>query len=233
VRAILAGSIPVRGDSSMTRPVEGATLLAQMRWRYSVKRFDKARKIAPEEWAVLEEALVLTPSSYGIQPWKFIVVTDQPTKEKLVPLSWNQQQVADCSHVVVFCARKPIAIDDVEAHLARMVEVRGLTPESLAKFRNVLVADLLEGARSWKINEWAANQVYIALGNFLTCAAQLGIDACPMEGFDPAKYDQLLGLPKRRLGSVVVCCAGYRGADDKYATTKKVRFPIDQVIERI
>lgn len=217
----------------MVGPTPHEFLLQQLQWRYSVKRFDRAKKIAPEEWRALEEALVLTPSSYGLQPWKFVVVTDQATKEKLLPLSWNQSQIVDCSHVVVFCIKKPLKTEDVDAHIARMVEVRGVPLDSLAKYRSIVVADLIEGARSLRIHEWAANQVYIALGSFMTSAALLSIDTCPMEGFEPAKYDQALGLAKRGLASTVVCTAGYRSAEDRYATSKKVRFSVEQVVERV
>jgi nitroreductase len=217
----------------MSRPVANDLLLQQLRWRYAVKKFDATKKIAPADWATLEEALVLSPSSYGVQPWKFVVITDPATKERLLPLSWNQQQVVDGSHVVVFCIKKPLKTEDIDAHIARIVEVRGVAPESLAKYRDMMVRDLIEGARSWKINEWAANQVFIALGNFMTAAAMLAIDTCPMEGFEPVKYDRELGLAKRGLAASVVCVAGYRAGDDKYAAHKKVRFPIEQVVERI
>ncbi len=214
-------------------PVSNESLLAQLRWRYAVKRFDPARKIAPADWKTLEEALVLTPSSYGIQPWKFVVVTEQATKDRLVPAAWNQRQVADASHVVVLCIKKHLTADDVDAFVRRTAQVRGVAPESLDKFKAMMVGDLIEGARSWVINQWAANQVYIALGNFMTSAALLGIDTCPMEGFEPPKVDQVLGLPKKGLGSTVLCAAGYRSSDDKYASLPKVRFPVDAVVERI
>lgn len=210
-----------------------ATLLAQLRWRYAVKKFDATKSIPAETWTALEESLVLTPSSYGMQPWKFVVITDPATKEKLVPFSWNQRQIADASHVVVFCIKKHLKVEEIDAHLANMAAVRGVTVESLDRFRSMLVADLIEGARSVKINEWAAHQVYIALGNFMTAAALLGVDTCPMEGFEPPKYDQALGLARRGLASTVVCVAGYRAADDKYAALKKVRFPPAQVIDRV
>lgn len=217
----------------MSSSVGNDVLLAQLRWRYAVKKFDPARRISPADWKTLEEALVLTPSSYGLQPWKFIVITDQATKERLVPHSFNQSQIADCSHVVVFCIQKALKSEHVDAHIARFAELRGVTPESLAKTRDRMVADVVDGARSWRVNEWAANQTYIALGNFMTCAALLAIDTCPMEGFEPAKYDRELGLARRGLASSVVCVAGYRSADDKGATIPKVRFPLERVIERI
>ena len=217
----------------MSRPVGNDVLLAQLRWRYAVKKFDRSRKIAPADWEALEQALVLTPSSYGLQPWKFVVVTDQAMKDRLVPHSYNQAQIADCSHVVVFSIWKPLRIEHIDAHVARYAEVRGSTIESLARFRGRVIADVIEGARSWRANDWAANQAFIALGNFMTSAAMVGIDTCPMEGFDPAKYDQELGLAKRGLAATVVCVAGYRSADDKYASSPKVRFEVDQVVERI
>jgi nitroreductase len=213
--------------------LEASALLAQLRWRYAVKKFDATRKIAPAQWRALEEALVLTPSSYGVQPWKFVVVTDPAVREKLLPVSWNQRQVVDASHLVVMCIKKNLQPADLDAYVRRIAEVRGATVESLAKYREMMVGDLVHGARSWNINQWAANQVYIALGNFMTAAAVLGVDTCPMEGFEPAKYDQILGLAKKGLAATVVCVAGHRAADDKYAELPKVRFAHEDVIERV
>jgi len=207
-------------------------LLAALRWRYAVKRFDPARKIEPATWRALEEALVLTPSSYGLQPWKFVVVEDPATREKLLPMSFNQRQVVDASHLVVFCIRKALSPDDVQRHVARTAEVRGVAPESLAKFGAMMVRDMVHGPRSLHVNDWAANQLFIALGNFMTAAAVLGVDTCPMEGFEPTKYDDFLGLSARGLAATVCCAAGYRAGDDKYATLPKVRFEAKDVIER-
>lgn len=208
-------------------------VLKQLQWRYATKQFDPARKISPHDWEALEEVLVLTPSSYGAQPWKFIVVTNPAVKEKLVAFSWGQRQVADCSHLVVFAIRKNMDGDHIDAHLKRIVEVRGGSHEALAPLRKMMVGDVVEGPRGEKVNEWAACQVYIALGNFMTSAAMLGIDTCPMEGFQPGKYDDVLGLEAFGLASVVACCAGYRHAGDKYAALPKVRFHKDDVIVRI
>jgi nitroreductase len=216
-----------------TKPVSNETLLAQLRWRYATKKFDATRKISAEDWRTLEEALVLTPSSYGLQPWKFIVITNQATKQKLVPVSWGQQQVADCSHVVVFATKTKLSASDVDRYLEQIAKVRGVPASSLATFRQMMMGDVVEGERSKIVAEWAARQVYIALGNFMTSAALLGVDTCPMEGFEPAKYDEILGLPARGLHTAVVAVAGYRAADDKYASLPKVRFPTTEVIEHI
>lgn len=208
-------------------------LLQQLRWRYATKKFDSTKTIPAADWDALEETLVLTPSSYGLQPWKFIVVTDPAIKQKLVPVSWGQQQLADCSHVVVFTIKKNLSAADVDRYLERIAQVRGGTAQSLATYRKMMVSDVIEGPRSAIVNEWATRQVYIALGNFMTSAALLGIDTCPLEGIEPAKYDEILGLPARGLATMVACAAGYRATDDKYATLTKVRYPRESVIERI
>lgn len=214
-------------------PLPAAAVLQQLRWRYSVKRFDPTRKIAPADWAPLEEALVLTPSSYNLQPWRFLVITDQATKDKLHPASYHQKQIVEGSHVVVLAIRKHLRVEDIDQHIARVAAVRGTTPDALAGYRTVAVGDLIDGARSLIITEWATRQIYIALGNVLATAAMLGIDTCPMEGFEPVKYDQILGLARRGLSAALVCVFGYRSADDKYAKLPKVRFPVESLVEHI
>jgi nitroreductase len=210
--------------------IKGEQLLAQLNWRYATSKFDPARKISPEDWAVMEEALILSASSYGLQPWTFVVITDQKTRERLFPSTWNQRQILDCSHFVVFTARTKITSEDIDRHVTRTAELRGGTVEALKRFRDAVAGDLVAGPRAAEAHEWAARQTYIALGNFLTSAALLGIDTCPMEGFKPDEYDQILELPAKRLTSVVCCAAGYRSADDKKAGQKKVRFSRNDVI---
>lgn len=222
-------AVPFGGMSFL----EPAQLVATLNWRYATKQFDPARKIAPAVWDALEEALVLTPSSYGLQPWQFFVVTSPETKAALRLHSWNQAQVTDCSHHVVFATRLVIDAAFVEKNLAHIVKVRGVPPESLDFLRDMLASDILNGPRSKWVDEWAARQVYIALGNFMTSAALLGVDTCPMEGLDPAKYDEILGLPAKGFKTVVACPAGYRAADDKYASLKKVRFPKADLIQTL
>ena len=209
------------------------SLITQLRWRYAVKKFDRARKVPADQWQALEEALVLTPSSWGLQPWKFFVISDQALKDKLVPISWNQRQLADCSHVVVFAIKKDLAAADIDRYLARVTEVQGTPVEKLAGFRKMLMSSFSPPPEEFDVNQWASLQVYIALGNFMTSAAVLGIDTCPMEGIEPAKYDELLGLSAKGYGTVVVCVAGYRAADDKYAVMPKVRFKHEDVVERL
>ncbi|MBI4911555.1 MAG: NAD(P)H-dependent oxidoreductase [Acidobacteria bacterium] len=209
-----------------------ARLLEAQRWRYATKKFDPARPIPPELWAALEETLVLTPSSYGLQPWKFLVITDPALKTRLRSASWNQAQVEDCSHHVVFLAREALSETDLDRFLARTAELRGQSLESLAGYKGYMMGDLVTGGRSAEIREWAVRQVYIALGNFMTSAALLGVDTCPMEGLNPVKYDEILGLKGSGYRTVVACPAGFRAAGDKYAAAPKVRFPLEEIIER-
>ncbi len=204
-------------------------LLAQLNWRYATKAFDPAKKISASDWAALEQALILTPTSYGFQPYRFVVITDPATREKLVPLSWGQRQPADSSHFVVIAAKETVTEADVDHYLARVAEVRGVSVASLAGFKGALVSDIVKGPRSEWQHEWATRQAYIALGNFMTSAALLGIDTCPMEGIDPVKYDEVLGL-KHGYKTVVAIAAGYRAAGDKYAAAPKVRYPAAELL---
>ncbi len=213
-------------------PLATPALLDALHWRYATKLFDPARRIPADQWTALEQSLVLTPSSYGLQPWKFIVVTDPALKAKLRPVSWNQSQIEDCSHLVVFQAKEDITEGDLDRFIARTAEVRGVLPESLAGYRGYMLGDLVKGPRHAVIAEWAARQVYIALGQFMACAALLGIDTCPMEGLEPAKYDEILGLKGSGYRTLAACPAGYRSPEDKYARLPKVRYEMDDVIEQ-
>ena len=212
--------------------VSNDTLLAQLNWRYATKKFDPAKTISDSDWAALEQALILTPTSYGLQPYKFLILTDPALRARLVPASWGQTQPVDCSHYVVFAARAQNTEADVDRYIVRMAEVRGAAPEALAGFKKVLMGDVVDGPRGQVALEWAARQAYIALGNFMTSAALVGVDTCPMEGFEPAKYDEILGLPAQGVRAVVACAAGYRAADDKYAALPKVRFPASELLDR-
>ena len=208
-------------------------LLENLNWRYATKKFDSTKTIAAETWAALEDSLVLTPSSYGLQPWKFWVITNTELREQLKPLSWNQAQVTDCSHYVVFAIKKNLSLEHLDHFIARTAEVRGIAVEAIAGYRNIMASDVIYGPRSLTVNEWATRQVYIALGNFMTSAAMIGVDTCPMEGIEAPKYDKLLGLSEKGYATVVACAAGYRAEDDKYANLAKVRFLKDEVIETL
>ncbi len=206
-------------------------ILSALNWRYACKAFDPSKKIPAETWEKLEQSLVLTPSSFGLQPWKFLIVQDPELREKLVPHAWNQRQIADCSHLVIMTVPKALGEDYIDANIARMVEVRGGTADALAGFRN-MVAGFRTGLESkGGLETWAKLQSYIALGQFMLAAALLEVDTCPMEGFVPAKFDEILGLEATGHTAAVLCPAGYRSADDRYASLPKVRFEAKDVIE--
>jgi nitroreductase len=213
-------------------PISPAQLLEALNWRYATKAFDPDRKIDTTVWRTLQETLVLAPSSYGLQPWKFIAVHGNPAlQEKLMQASWNQTQPRDASHFVVFAVRKNIGADHLDRYIARTAEVRGTPVESLVGFRGVIAGSLENARAKGTLDTWQSHQIYIALGQFMTAAALLGVDTCPMEGIDRAKFDELLDLDVATWTTVVACAAGYRSATDKYATTPKVRFALDEVFE--
>ena len=209
--------------------INSTQLLAQLNWRYATKQFDTNRKISAPDWAALEEALLLTASSGGLQPWKFIVVTDPALRTRLRPASYGQAQVTDASHLVVFASKNNFSESDVDAHIKHVAEVQDAPIEALGPLRGMLLGGIVNAQDETARNAWARNQAYIALGNLLTSAALLGIDACPMEGFDRAQYDEILGLKAKGYAAAVIATLGYRSPADKYAAAPKVRFAKEQV----
>ena len=207
------------------------TLLEALQWRYATKQFDPDRSIPAPLWSTLEQALVLTPSSYGLQPWKFLVVQDQALRQELRPHSWNQSQITDCSHLVVLLSQRTIADADADRLIQATAEARGLEASSLDGYRKMIQIDLINGPRSQIIERWSSNQVYIALGNLMTAAALLAIDTCAIEGFSPPDYDRILNLEASDYRTCVVCALGYRSPEDKYASLAKVRYPATELIE--
>ena len=205
-------------------------LLQALEWRYATKVFDATKKIPADVWSALEQSLVLTPTSYGMQPYQFLIVQDAAKRAALLPHSWGQKQVVDCSHYVVFTARTEMTEADVVKLIQRTSDLRGIPPEKLAFYRDMILSDVVNGPRGKTAHEWAARQSYIALGNIMTCAALLGVDACPMEGLSPLEYDKVLDLDGSGYKAVMACAFGYRAATDKYASLPKVRYPSADLI---
>ncbi len=203
-----------------------------MNWRYATKLFDAEKKISTELWDEIEESLILTPSSFGLQPWKFIVITDQAVKERLLEHSWNQLQVTGCSHLVVLAAIKDLGEGDVERLIGDTHAKRGGDAAALEPYKGMMLGFLGHMNEEQKY-AYARNQVYIALGQLMTTAAILEVDACPMEGIVPAKYDEILGLEGGRYTTVVACPMGYRSDDDKYASLAKIRYEKGDLIEHL
>ena len=206
-------------------------IIEDLNWRYACKKFDANKKLSDKQLETVLEALRLTPSSYGIQPWKFVLVEDISLREKLVAASWGQEQVKDASHLLVLCA--PLNVDEelMQNYIDDMAKTRNQAKEELDGFKGMIMK--LTERDTEKNKAWANNQVYIALGNLMTVCAHLKIDCCPMEGFKPSQYDEILGLKERGLRSVLVAPIGFRDSDDKYIAIPKVRFSQDQLVIKI
>ena len=204
-------------------------LIDSLNWRYATKHFDPTKKIDDKTWQVLEQSLILSPSSYGLQPYKFIVVQDQNLRKKLTPHSWNQPQIEESSHLIVFVCRKTMDENYITNYVNLIAKTRGVAASAFDDYKKMMIGDLVNGGKD--ILNWSGKQAYIALGNLLTSAALLGIDACPMEGIDTKKYDEDLGLINGDYTSLCVCALGFRSVDDKYQNLKKVRFDEAKLVE--
>ena len=217
----------------MSHTIPESQLLDALNWRYATKVFDAAKKIPTDTWQTLEQSLVLTPTSYGLQPYQFLIVANPAKRAELLPHSWNQKQVVDASHFVVFIARTEMKEADVDKLIKRTTDLRQLPADALNAYRGMMIGDIVNGPRGQKAHEWAARQAYIALGNLMTCAAVLGVDTCPMEGLSPVEYDKILNLNGSGYATVVACALGYRAASDKYASLAKVRYEATDLVKHI
>lgn len=210
--------------------VNNETLLNAMKWRYATKRFDATKKISEQDWNVLAESLRMAPSSYGLQPWKFILVENSQLRKELRPVSWNQSQVEDASHYVVFASVTKVNEQNIVNHINHMAKVRGASPASLEGYRDMMIGDLVKGPRSEYSKWWTQRQAYIAMGQLMFTAALMGIDTCAMEGIDPAAYDKMLKLEGTNFGSIAAVALGYRHPEDAYQKAPKVRYELKDVL---
>jgi nitroreductase len=199
-----------------------------LQWRYATKKFDPLKKIPKLEFEALLETLRLSPSSFGLQPWKFIIVRDPALRKQLKSHAMDQPQITDADTLIVFCAVKTMDENYVKRYVKRIADVRGGTNEALVNYEQMMLASL-KGKSPEVLSGWMKRQVYIALGVLLVECAHRKIDACPMEGFSPQEFDEILGLPQQGLESVVLCAVGYRADDDHYAHLKKVRSKQEEV----
>jgi len=206
-------------------------ILKSLNWRYAVKKFDATKKLSQDQWNFLEQSLILSPSSYGLQPYQFLVVQNTELRKKLTPLSWGQTQIEDCSHLVVFTTLKKVTEDYVSKFISLTATTRNMDATPLAGYKDMMVGDLVKGPRAAVIQDWAQRQAYIAMGNIMNAAALIGVDTCPLEGLQPAGYDDVLGLKNSEYATVAAVACGFRHADDKYQHAKKVRFAKEQLIK--
>lgn len=208
-------------------------IIQQLKSRYATKKFDPSKKIPDDIWHTLEQSLVLAPSSFGLQPWKFFVVRNPDLRQQLLPHAWDQSQIVAASHLVVLALKTNINAGDVAPYIDRIAEVRNMPKDQLEGLENMIKGYLKEPPYPLQPDSWSAKQVYIALGFFLYSAALLGVDTCPMEGFIPAEFDEILGLREQGYAATVLCAAGYHAEDDKYADLAKVRYETEDVVKYI
>ncbi|CAM1355177.1 NAD(P)H-dependent oxidoreductase [Tenacibaculum halocynthiae] len=203
--------------------------IESLQWRYAVKKFDENKSLTETQINTLKEAFNLTATSYGLQPIKMVVIQNKEIQQQLVEFSWNQPQVAQASHVLVLCVPKEYTVKDVEIYFSLVKDIRNTPDEILNPFKEMLTNSIASKTQE-ELSIWNRNQAYIALGNLMTVAANERIDSCPMEGFVPEKYDEVLELDKYGLTSVLVLPVGFRAEDDYMKDLKKVRKKTENMI---
>jgi hypothetical protein len=203
--------------------------LEKLQWRYATKRFDSTKILSKEKLNILKETFNLTATSYGLQPLKLVVVSNNDMKAQLMPITFNQPQVRDASHVLILCIERNIDVKFIVNHFKRVEAERKTPRKILDPFESALISNFSE-KKTPEIRQWMTNQLYLTLGALLTVCAIENIDACPIEGFEPKKYDELLGLDKKGLESLIVLPVGYRDESDFFINLKKVRRGVDELI---
>ncbi|SHJ26114.1 Nitroreductase [Arenibacter nanhaiticus] len=193
-----------------------------LNWRYATKKFDISKKVSFEDLELLTQAITLSPSSYGLQPYKVLIIEDQDLRKKLQPAAWGQSQITDASHLIVLANLTNFGEELVDDHLNNVSETRGIPSENLEGYATFMKSKVVTMSDEDKAT-WTAKQAYIALGNLLSAAADLKIDACPMEGFDASEFNDILGLSSKNLNTAVIATIGYRSEEDETQHYKKVR----------
>jgi nitroreductase len=191
-------------------------------WRYATKKFDSSKKVSKEDLATIKEAIRLSASSYGLQPYKVFIIENPELRAQLQPAAWGQSQIVDASHLIVFANITNIGEKEIDESLALTAKTRGLPADALKGYGDFMkskITSLPEEAR----NTWTSKQTYLALGNLLNIASELKIDVTPMEGFEVAKLNEILGLEKLGLNASVLATIGYRHKDDATQNYAKVR----------
>ncbi len=206
------------------------TIIEDLNWRYATKKYDTTKKIPQDQIDILIEALRLSPSSFGLLPFKILMIESAEIREKLKPYSWNQSQITDASHLLVFCSLREMTDVYIDQHTELVEMTRSLEKGQLQGFANFVKGKVNEKSKVDQY-EWNARQSYIALGILMQSCAALRIDATPMEGFEPEKYNEILGLNDKNLDATLVCALGYRSEEDSNQHLKKVRKPMSEFLE--
>jgi len=208
------------------------TYIDSLKWRYATKKFDSNQTIPEKDLELLLEATRLSASSFGLQPYHVFVVKDQELRSKLKSVSWGQSQITDASHLLVFANKKSFGAELIDNYLKEVSETREIPMEGLKGYGDFMKSKLVVLPDTQK-EGWTAKQTYLAVGNLLSAAGTLQIDACPIEGFEPEGYDELLGLSEKGLTAAVVVALGYRSEEDETQHYKKVRQSKDALFTHI
>lgn len=203
-----------------------------LKWRYATKKFDSERQISSEDLEEVLEAIRLSASSYGLQPYHVFVITDKDLRKQLKPSSWGQSQITDASHLIVFANQVDFNSKLIDGYLHNVSETRNIPEKGLEGYGDFMKSKLLDLPKDSKA-QWTAKQVYLAVGNLLSAAASLKIDSCPLEGFEPEAYNKILNLDKKGLNASVVVALGYRAKEDETQHYKKVRAPKEELFTHI
>ena len=204
-------------------------IIDSLQWRYACKKFDDTKIVPENNISLLKEAFNLTATSFGLQPVKLLIIKDKELQQQLVPHSFGQTQVGNASHLLVICIDNDITQQDIDACFDREKEIRGTNEEVIASFRKFLKDTFAQKTLEEK-QQSAIYQAYIILGNLMTVCALEHVDACPMEGFVPEKYSEILKLDERNIKPILLLPIGYRADDDFMSTLKKVRKPLSETI---
>ena len=203
-----------------------------LEWRYATKKFDAKQKIAEKDLQILLNSMRLTASSYGLQPYHIMVITDPEIRKKLQPVSWGQTQIVDASHLIVLANKTEVDADWIDTYLTNVSETRNIPLEALNAYADFMKSKILVLSPKEQA-EWASKQNYLVLGNLFSAAAELKIDTCPMEGFEAEAYNEILGLSEKGLNATVVTAIGYRSSEDETQHYAKVRQPESELFTHI
>lgn len=208
------------------------SLLDKLNWRYATKKFDTTKKLSTEQLDTLLSVVQLSASSMGLQPYRILVIEDPAVREQLREAAYGQQQITQASQLIVFAAETRLDEAYGKKYIDLIAKTREVGREHLAGFEQAVLNGINNQSEDQKI-AWGHKQAYIALGFLLTSAAQLDIDACPMEGFQAGKFDEILGLSEKGLTTSVIATIGFRAADDDFSKLAKVRKPKDELFIHI
>lgn len=205
-------------------------LIDNLRWRYATKKFDPAKKISDQDLEFLKEAVRLSVSSFGIQPYKVIIIENEEIRKALVKASMGQQQVADASHLFVFCNYTRDFDRQVDDYIDKIIDAQGASSSEVKNYGESIKASIRKQTPENRKN-WAEKQTYLALNSLLIACADLKIDACPMEGFNKEAYNQMLGLDEQGLNANLIAPVGYRSCQDEAKDRIKIRKSKEELFE--